>query len=273
MLDLQLKTPCPEFCFHCDLLTASTLLTQTYFNMIPRNIIKIINKLTFAHAPPPAGIPSKTVCFIPGFRSDFTTSKKADYIYDFAVQHKLGFLSWNHSQHGSIVDWYKNGLEMVEKYHIDYIVGASMGLWIALLISRDIPIKGILGIGGGVDFTERWWLQVPVEHRSDPEYVWRKPSEYDSSGYYDIRIDFLLNSRPALLLNDPKAQFKCPSIQLIHGVNDHDVPIDTARQLYKYLSTNGVGRVSYFEVEDGDHRLSKSQDLAHVGQKLQEMVF
>ncbi|KAK4517374.1 Bifunctional purine biosynthesis protein PurH [Mucor velutinosus] len=242
--------------------------------MIPRNIIKTFNnKLTFAHVSPPSEAPSKTVCFIPGFRSDFTTSKKADYIYEFAIQHKLGFLSWNYSQQGSVVDWYKDGLEIVQKHHVDYIVGASMGLWIALLISRDIPIKGILGIGGGVDFTERWLQQqVPVEHRSDPEYVWRKPSEYDSRGHYDIRIDFLLNSRPALLLNNPQARFKCPSIQLIHGVNDQDVPIDTARQLYKYLSTNGVEKVSYLEVEDGDHRLSKSQDLAHAGQKLQEMV-
>ncbi|CAO0789719.1 unnamed protein product [Mucor circinelloides] len=244
--------------------------------MIPRNIIKTFNsKLTFAHVPQPAGVSSKTVCFIPGFKSNFTASKKADYIYDFAMQHKLGFLSWNHSEHGSVVDWYRDGLEIVQKHHVDYIVGASMGLWIALLISQDMPIKGIVGIGGGVDFTERWLQgQVPVEHRSDPEYVWRKPSEYDSSGHYDIRIDFLLNSRPALLLDKPKAQFKCPHIQLIHGVNDQDVSIDTARQLYKYLSTstNGVERVSYLEVEDGDHRLSKSQDLAYVGQKLQEMV-
>ncbi|KAL9551566.1 hypothetical protein MBANPS3_004192 [Mucor bainieri] len=227
--------------------------------MIPRNIIKTFNsKLTFVHVPPPTGHPSRTLCFIPGFRSDFTTSKKANYIYDFAIQHKVGFLSWNHSQHGSVVDWYKDGLDIVQKHHVDYIVGASMG---------------ILGIGGGVDFTERWLQQqVPVEHRSDPEYVWRKPSEYDSSGHYDIRIDFLLNSRPALLLDDPTARFKCPSIQLIHGANDNDVPVDTARQLHKYLSANGVEKVSYLEVEDGDHRLSKSQDLAHVGQKLQEML-
>ncbi|KAL0145875.1 Alpha/Beta hydrolase protein [Mucor lusitanicus] len=242
--------------------------------MIPRNIIRTFNnKLTFAHVPPSSGNPPKTVCFILGFRSDFTTSKKAAFIYDFAIQHKLGFLSWNHSQDGSVVDWYKDGLEIVQKHHVDYIVGASMGLWIALLISQNIPIKGILGIGGGVDFTERWLQQqVPVEHRSDPEYVWRKPSEYDNSGYYDIRIDFLLNSRPALLLDNPRAHFKCPSVQLIHGVNDNDVPVDTARQLCKYLSKNGVEKVSCLEVEDGDHRLSKSQDLAHVGQKLQEMV-
>ncbi|KAI8645963.1 alternative splicing regulator-domain-containing protein, partial [Parasitella parasitica] len=208
-----------------------------------------------------------TVCFIPGFRSDFTASKKADYLYDFTVQHQLGFLSWNHSQQGSVVDWYRDGLEVIKKHPVDYIVGASMGLWIAMLISLDVPVKGIIGTGGGVDITERWLQeQVPPECLSDCENEWRKPSFYDDSGYYDIRIDFLLNSRPALLLTKPQAAFKCPHIQLIHGVNDHDVPINTAHQLYKYLLKHGVERVSLMEVEDGDHRLSRSQDLALLGQ-------
>ncbi|CEP09350.1 hypothetical protein [Parasitella parasitica] len=242
--------------------------------MIPRNILKTANsKLTFAYRAPPTATAAVTVCFIPGFRSDFTASNKADYIFEFAVEHQLGFLSWNHSRHGSVVDWYRDGLELIEKHPVDYIVGASMGLWIALLISRAVPVKGIVGIGGGVDFTERWLReQVPSECLSDRENVWRKPSAYDGSGYYDIRIDFLLNSRPALLLTKPQAVFKCPQVQLIHGANDYDAPIDTARQLYKYLLKHRVGKVSLIEVVDGDHRLSRSQDLALVGQTLQNII-
>ncbi|KAG2200505.1 hypothetical protein INT46_004018 [Mucor plumbeus] len=242
--------------------------------MIPRKIIRNFNnKLTFVYVTPPT-ITASTVCFIPGFRSDFTASKKADYVYDFAIQHKLGFLSWNHSQQGSVVDWYQDGLELVKKHHVDYIVGASMGLWIALLISQDIKVKGIMGIGGGVDFTERWLQeQVPVEHRSNPEYVWKKPSDYENSGFYDICIDFLLNSRPALLLDKPKQRFKCSTIKLIHGLNDQDIPVETARQLNKYLLLAiGVEKVSYMEIENGDHRLSRSQDLDYVGQILKDMV-
>lgn len=254
--------------------------------MIPRSIIKTFhNGLTFAYVSP-CTASFKTICFIPGFRSDFITSKKADYVYNFAVQHKLGFLSWNHAQpEVSVVDWYKDSLEIMKKYGPtaggggDYIVvGASMGLWIALLVSREIELKGIVGIGGGVDFTERWLQeQVPKEHRFDAHYVWRKPSEYDDSGYYDIGVHFLLNSRPALLLSKSacaakQKEFKCCNVQLIHGVNDQDVPVDLARQLCKYLSANGVEKVSCLEIEDGDHRLSKPQDLDHVGQKLQEMV-
>lgn len=242
--------------------------------MIPRNIIRTFNnKITFAYIAPPTTAAS-TVCFIPGFRSDFTASKKADYVYDFAIQHKLGFLSWNHTQQGSVVDWYQDGLELIKRHPVDYIVGASMGLWIALLVSQDIKMKGIMGIGGGVDFTERWLQeQVPVEHRFDPEYVWRKPSDYEDSGFYDICIDFLLNSRPALLLNKPKQTLKCSNIQLIHGLNDQDVPIETARQLNKYLQlADGIEKVSFMVVEDGDHRLSRSQDLGYVGQRLEDMV-
>lgn len=155
-----------------------------------------------------------------------------------------------------------------------------MGFWISLLIAtRSRPclrtrVKSILGIGGGVDFTERWLQrEVPEGHRSDRDFVWHRPSAYAQEGYYAIPVRTLLDSRPVLLLNNDNATtssldtLTCP-VHLIHGQQDHDVDIDHAWQLYSKLSRRAAAqessRITMQVVPDGDHRLSRPQDLKLV---------
>lgn len=236
--------------------------------MIPKSIIGLYrNKLTFAYKPP-ATTNNATLCFIPGFRSDFITSKKSCLVYEYAQEHDLGYLSWNHCETGSVVDWCRDGLELIQDCNLKeyYYIGASMGLWISLVLAEKSSPKGILGIGGGVDFTERWLKEVPKEANSD--YIWKRPSAYDVKGYYEIPVSFLINSRPALIMSN-KLKLNCP-IHLIHGTLDNDVSIDVARKLYQYLSL--VSKVTFDEIHDGDHQLSRSQDLDCIRHKIKLMM-
>lgn len=241
--------------------------------MIPNDIIQTLkDKITFAYIPPVSPI-KKTVCFIPGFHSDFISSKKSILVYNYAVENNFGFLSWNHTEEGkSIVDWYKDGIELIEKYKGEeyYYIGSSMGLWISLLISTRSHLvpNGILSIGGGIDFTERWLnTEVPFKERDNIDYIWKRPSEYDIKGYYEIPVSFLIESRPALLLPST-ISVKCP-IYLIHGSLDKDVPIKLAQTVYSYLTNN---KVSFYVIKDGDHRLSRSQDLDFILDKMKLMI-
>ncbi|KAI7895991.1 Alpha/Beta hydrolase protein [Mucor mucedo] len=236
--------------------------------MIPKSIIsRFKNKLTFAYKPAAITNKNVTLCFIPGFRSDFESSKKSSLVYEYAQEHGLGFLAWNHGETGSVVDWCRDGLELVQSCQLKdhYYIGASMGLWISLVLAEKTSPKGILGIGGGVDFTERWLKEVNVFDRN---YIWRRPSAYDVKGYYEIPVSFLIDSRPALI-NKVKL-VDCP-VYLIHGSLDTDVTIEHARELSHYLSSF-VATVSLDEISDGDHRLSRSQDLESIRHKIKLMM-
>lgn len=244
------------------------------FSMIPKNIIKCFkNRLTFAYQPP-LSTKNATLCFIPGFHSDFITSKKSNLVYNYAQQHDLGFLSWNHREEGaSVEEWYQDSKELLQVYKADYFIGASMGLWIALLLAARqavVPVKGILGIGGGINFTERWLEnEAPCQ---DPDYIWKRPSQYDAKGYYEILISFLINSRPVLI--DLEKEFIVNTkVHLIHGNLDHDVSIDLAKELYQDLSRwNPEESVKFYEILDGDHQLSRSQDLDEIRNKIKLMM-
>ncbi|KAI9480616.1 MAG: alternative splicing regulator-domain-containing protein [Benjaminiella poitrasii] len=237
--------------------------------MIPSEIIKINDKgITFAHKNGSLHT-SVILCFIPGFMSDFATSKKAQMVYDVAKEHDLGFLSWNHKGMSSVVDWYRDGLSLLCDDNSYYFIGASMGLWISLLIagaSSSLDIRGIIGIGGSIDFTERWLTTEVIPKNYVDNDVWRRPSEYTEEGYYEIPISFLLNSRPALLMSLKQQKnpllISCP-IWLIHGAQDKDVTIQEAKEIANYLSKRNY--VYFYQIKDGDHRLSRSQDLDFVG--------
>lgn len=247
--------------------------------MIPKHIIntsRINNRLiTYAYKAP-AHHQKATLYFIPGFHSDFITSKKSLMVHDYSMQEGFGFLSWNHSNEASsVVDWYKDGLSLIKRYNQTgfYVIGASMGLWIGLLISTEVKLLGIMGIGGGIDFTERWLTkEVPVAYQKNMNYIWKRPSEYDPNGYYDIPISFLVKSRPALLLSkENKPEIQCRNIYLIHGAQDQDVPIANARFYGDYL-TDLLCNVSFFEISDGNHQLSRSQDLRSIIEQIKTMM-
>lgn len=234
--------------------------------MIAKNLVKQFrNGVKYVYKAPRVNT-NPTICFIPGFRSDFITSKKSNFIYDVSVENGFGFLSWNHSTDGSVYDWYQDGLQLLQEYKTDYLVGASMGLWISLLLSMQQNVRGIIGIGGGVDFTERWLNQ---EVPKDCKDIWKRPSQYDESGYYEIPIQFLIQSKQALLASRQNQlnELECP-VYLIHGDQDQDV---SGQETFGFLSKH-VKSVSYFEIKGGDHQLSRDQDLIFVKEKLLQLI-
>jgi pimeloyl-ACP methyl ester carboxylesterase len=215
---------------------------------------------------------SHTICFIPGFRSDAMTSKKSVAIYKYCVGQHLNFVSWNHTDHGSVHDWYEQGLGImdacVEKDQKVILVGASMGLWLSLLIGNQRKVTGIVGVGGGINFTERWLDQVPKEKRNDPSYRWRRPSEYTKEGYYEIPVSFLIESRPALLSS---VDLKGCRVRLLHGSDDQDVLFERSVALCEHLRALNVD-VSLDEIKGGDHRLSSCDHLDIIINKIQSLV-
>ncbi|CAO3643159.1 unnamed protein product [Cunninghamella blakesleeana] len=250
---------------------------------IPLNLIQYIGHVPFFHHTVKS---TSTLCFIPGFRSSFQSSNKSTYLYQWAIKNNINYLTWDHPKETSVQDWYQEGLKIIEtqlllkskhdKKQNIVLVGASLGTWLALHISdqllkptyqQRIKLCGLIGIGGAVDVTEKW-LKEEVKEKDIHHGMWRRPSQYAVEGYYDISMSFLETSRSASVLpsslygsQHPPLQINYP-IHLIHGKNDNDVSMAQVSELMDWLNkSNSCGNTYLHLMEDGDHRMSREQDL------------
>ncbi|KAH6560305.1 hypothetical protein BASA50_002261 [Batrachochytrium salamandrivorans] len=229
---------------------------------------------------------SPTVLLVNGFRSTFTSSSKVVYLEEFCTQQGFPFYTYDHAGHGisdgpfadcTIGQWRDDLAAVVD--HISGIsatqpsvsplilVGSSMGLWLSLLVSawdRPGSINGIIGVGGTINFTQRLAQEFPA----DVGKVWHRPSRYDTAGY-PIYQRLIQSGSAHLILNDASIDPHCP-IELIHGMNDLDVPWPHATSIISVLAGSHPSLVTL--VKNGDHRLSSPSHLCIIGHAINRMA-
>jgi pimeloyl-ACP methyl ester carboxylesterase len=217
---------------------------------------------------------SPTVVFLPGFRSDMNGDKAAA-LATYCAGRGQAMLRFDYSGHGAsggafedgtIGRWADDALAVIDQLADGplLLVGSSMGGWIALLAARERPerVVGLLGIAAAPDFTEvLMWQAMSFEQRAElmSTGVLVVPSQY--SDPYPITRTLIEDGRNHLLLQKPIA-LDCP-VRLLHGQCDPDVPWEFALRIADQLSSRDVQVIL---VKDGDHRLSRPQDLALLRQ-------
>jgi len=211
-----------------------------------------------------------TLVFLPGFGSDMEGSK-ATALRDWCAAAGRALLRLDYSGHGastgaftdgSIGQWAEDAQRVIAAVTEGglVLVGSSMGGWIALLAALAMPgrIAGLIGVAAAPDFTEAliWEAMAPPERaRLLREGVLLAPSRYGDPTPITRRL--IEDGRRHLLLGGEIA-LDCP-VRLLHGQQDLDVPWETALRLAAGLRGADV-QVTL--VKDGDHRLSRPQDLA-----------
>jgi pimeloyl-ACP methyl ester carboxylesterase len=150
------------------------------------------------------------------------------------------------------------------------VIGSSMGGWLALLIARELArrdrvsaatIRGMVLIAPAVDFTEElMWKRFPAEVKQEIERngVWARPSQY-SVEPYPVTRNLLEEARRHLLL-EGMIETGCP-IRILQGVQDPDVPWRHAVELTSRFAQDDVVLTL---VKDGDHRLSRPEDIERL---------
>jgi pimeloyl-ACP methyl ester carboxylesterase len=143
------------------------------------------------------------------------------------------------------------------------LVGSSMGGWLALLVAlaRRPRVRALVGIAAAADFTETlMWQAMTQDERATLMRDGRLivPSAYGEP--YPLTRALIEEGRRHLLLAAP-IRLACP-VRLLHGQQDADVPWETALRLAERIEGTDV-QVTL--VKDGEHRLSRPQDLALLG--------
>jgi pimeloyl-ACP methyl ester carboxylesterase len=138
-----------------------------------------------------------------------------------------------------------------------------MGGWIMLLaaLARPERIAGLVGIAAAPDFTEAlMWkgFSPEVQKTLLRDRVYHAPSEY-SDQPYAITMDLIEDGRTHLLL-DKAINFDGP-VHLFQGTIDDAVPWEHALTISRQLASNDVTTTL---IKDGDHRLSREEDLSKI---------
>jgi pimeloyl-ACP methyl ester carboxylesterase len=145
--------------------------------------------------------------------------------------------------------------------------------WLALLLARELrrqaaagsapaaSLAGLVLIAPAVDFTEElmWKKFSPeVKRQLETTGVWQRPSQY-SEAPYPITRGLIEEGRRHLLLGG-LIETGCP-VRILQGVQDPDVPWEHAIALTSRLAHDDVVLTL---VKDGDHRLSRPEDIERL---------
>jgi pimeloyl-ACP methyl ester carboxylesterase len=220
---------------------------------------------------------SPGVMWLSGFCSEMT-STKASALAAWASQQGLASLRFDYSGHGrsggrlqdgSISRWLEEAEAVFTQLSRgpQVLVGSSMGGYIALLLLRTLlarcageaqRIQALVLIAPAWDMTELMWNNLPASARQAIEEtgVYLRPSRY-GDGPYPITRALIEDGRQHLIANAPFDPGR--PLHILHGLEDPDVPWEHTLDLVAHLSGDWT-RVS--AVPDGEHRLSRPQDLS-----------
>jgi len=213
-----------------------------------------------------------------GFKSDMKGTKAAA-LDAWAEANGRACIRFDYSGHGESGGEFTDGTigrwlaESVAVYTAfgkgpQVVIGSSMGGWLALLLAARLrelkgsaPLAGMVLIAPAVDFTEElMWKQfpAPIKHELEVKGVWMRPSEY-SEGPYPITRGLIEDGRKHLMM-DGLIETGCP-VHILQGVQDPDVPWRHAVELVSRFSRDDVVLTL---IKDGDHRLSRPEDIERL---------
>jgi pimeloyl-ACP methyl ester carboxylesterase len=157
-------------------------------------------------------------------------------------------------------DWLGDTLAMIDRAAPDgplILVGSSMGGWLMLLaaLARPERVAGLVGIAPAPDFTS-WGYSDEEKRTIAGTGRLEQASPYGEQPFVTTRI-FWESGECNLLLGGP-IPIDAP-VRILHGQEDADVPWRNSLALAERLRSADVQAIF---VKDGDHRLSRPQDIA-----------
>ncbi|QPB19874.1 alpha/beta hydrolase [Rhizobium sp. 007] len=219
-----------------------------------------------------------TFVWLSGYRSDMSGTKAIE-LDRLAGELGLACIRLDYSGHGlssgefkdgTISRWLEEALAVLLHARPErvIIVGSSMGGWIALRLAQELAklegtpkLDGMVLIAPAPDFTSD--LIEPHLRKKDRASLAER-------GFFEEKSDYSPepNIYTRALLEDGRQNrvltgiinTGCP-VHVLQGMKDPDVPYSHAMKLVEHLPADNV--VLTF-IRDGDHRLSRPQDIERI---------
>jgi pimeloyl-ACP methyl ester carboxylesterase len=217
-----------------------------------------------------------------GFKSDMKGTKAAA-LDAWAEANGRACLRYDYSGHGESSGDFTDGTlglwleESVAVYRAfakgpQVLIGSSMGGWLALLLARELrkapdlnkvaaPVAGMVLIAPAVDFTqELMWkaFSDDVKKQIETTGSWMRPSQYSEEAY-PITKKLIEEGRNHLLMGG-LIETGCP-VHILQGLLDPDVPWKHVQALMSHFARDDVALTL---IKDGDHRLSRPEDIERL---------
>ncbi len=221
-----------------------------------------------------------TVVWLGGFNSDMTGTK-AQTLAAWAILRGRSYVCFDYFGHGAssgdfvegtISRWRADALAVIDELTTGpvVLVGSSMGGWIATLaaLARPDRIAGLVLVAPAADMTDKLIEpELSAEARASiaAHGVWTRPSPY---GLGDPISRILLEDGRRWSVSPGPVACDAP-LRVLQGGADADVPWTHALALAQAWRGDDV---VFTLVRDGDHRLSRPQDLARLVATVEELA-
>ncbi len=221
------------------------------------------------------------IVFMGGYRSDMMGTKAA-FFESQAIERGQGYVRFDYTGHGhsdgrfadgTISIWKQDALDIIGNVTEGkplILVGSSMGGWIALLCANELgaQVKGVITIAGAPDFTEEMY-DDRLSNAQKAELM-EKGIVYIENDYsdepYEFTRAFYEDGKNNRILTTPQ-KLNAP-MRIIQGMQDADVPWKTAIKIQKNYHADESDVIL---IEDGDHRLSRPQDLDLIDKQIRNI--
>jgi pimeloyl-ACP methyl ester carboxylesterase len=226
-----------------------------------------------------AGLRGPGLVWLGGYRSDMRGAK-ATFVDAFAAERGQPCLRFDYSGHGesegefsdgTIGAWTQQAVEIFRALTVgpQIVIGSSMGGWIALLLARALAhlgetdrLAGMVLIAPAADFSEELiWPQLPEPVRAALAHdgVWRDAQNVFTRAFFE-------DGRQNLVLGGEVRSWA--PVHILQGMRDDAVPWRHALKLLEHLAADPAVLTL---IRDGEHRLSRPQDLRLLRSALMQM--
>ena len=230
---------------------------------------------------------SPGLVWLGGYRSGMLGTK-AEALVEWSSAKQLASCRHDYSGHGesggeftdgTISRWLEESLAVFDTYcsegqHV--LVGSSMGGWIALRMVQELAkrgesnrLKALLLLAPAPDFTHELMLpNLSEHHRSQLQELGYMEEESEYSDEPNIFTKALFDDGDKNRVMTGMIETGCP-VHILQGMQDPDVPYEHALKLVNFLPNE---EVSMTLVKDGDHRLSRDEDISLLLRTVETLV-
>lgn len=220
-----------------------------------------------------------------GYRSDMTGTKAIE-VERHARDAGTDCIRFDYSGHGAsggdfrdgtISRWVEESLAVVDHAAAGrmILIGSSMGAWIALRLIEELRrrgegerVAGLVLIAPAPDFTaeliEPNLTEAETASLAERGYF-EEPSEYSPEPNIFTRA-LIEDGRDNRVMKGP-IDTGCP-VHILQGMRDPDVPYGHALKLMEHMPSDDVVMTL---IRDGDHRLSREEDITKLKQAIDAM--